>query len=282
VSGRLAPADLKALARVRADAGARLAFAPSAGRTRIADLSEWGGMRVKFPDGGLGAEAVLINTGGGLLGGDRVRVDVTCAAGSDVTLTTQSAERVYRSAGPVTTVDVRIDVASGARVAWLPQETILFDQARVLRRLTADVARDACVTLIEMLVFGRAAHGEAVREGAVSDRWQIRRDGRLVFAEAVGLTGDIQAQLDRAAIGDGARAAATLLHVSPDAEARVEEVRAALVASEGRAAVSGWGGMLSARFLARDSSTVRRDLVHAVETVTRRPCPRVWSMRGPE
>jgi urease accessory protein len=272
--------DLAALARVRADAGAMLLFAAHEGRTRIADLAERGGVRVKFPEGGLGAEAVLINTGGGLLGGDRMTVSVGCAPHAHATVTTQSAERVYRSLGPDTDIDVRLTVEVGGSLSWLPQETILFDAARLARRLTADVAPNATLTVVESVVFGRAARGEVVRSGAMTDHWRIRRDGRLIFAEAVAADGDIQSQLQRAAIGADARAAATLVHVAPDAEDRRDAIRAALHSTTGRAAVSAWNGQLTARFLAPDASTLRRDLVHAIEAVTRRPCPRVWNVRG--
>lgn len=273
-------ADLAALGRVRADAGATLIFRADGERTRIADLAERGGVRVKFPDGGLGAEAVLINTGGGLLGGDRMTIRARCDAGAHATLTTQSAERVYRSLGPRTDIDVSLTVASGGSLAWLPQETILFNDARLARRVTADVALDGSLTVVEAMIFGRAARGEVVRSGSITDQWHIRRDGRLIYAEAVTLDGDIQAHLDRSAIGAGARAAATLIHVAPDAVDRRAAVRARLDTTTARAAVSAWNGVLTARFLSADASTLRRDLVHAVEAVTRQSCPRVWNVRG--
>lgn len=270
--------DVRRLAPLRARGGVAVSFArDDSGATRLTDLEERGGYRAKFPRGGIGAEAVFINTGGGMLGGDHYRFDVVVGAQATATIASQSAERVYRAIEAPTETTVALCVDEHGSLAWLPQETILFNGARLSRRIEADVAPSATLLLAEAIVFGRAAMGERISAGLLRDRWSIRRGGTLVIAEAVSF-GDAMAQhLQRAAVGAGASAAAALIYVAPDAEDRCDEVRAALATPGGRAAVSAWNGVLSARFLAADQATLRADLVRVATCLARRPMPRVWN-----
>jgi urease accessory protein len=191
-------------------------------------------------------------------------------------LTTQAAEKVYRSDGPDAEVAVRLALAPGSRLDWLPQEQILFDGARLRRTLAVDMAGDALLTLVESVVFGRVARGETLEEGAFRDRWRVRRDGQLVFAEDVRLDGAIRDTLARRAIGAGARAFATVLHVAPDAEARREDARAALDGAACECGASAWNGMLVARFLSPDPQRLRADLVRFLERFRGASMPRSW------
>lgn len=267
------------LAPVRATAGVGLRFAAGAdGTTRLAHLEEHGGFRAKFPHPEHGVEAVTINTGGGMLGGDRYRYDVEVAAGAHALVASQSAERVYRALGRPTTVDVALHVASGSTLHWAPQETILFSGANLSRRIDADVAADATLLIVEAVVYGRAAMGEDVRTGSLVDQWRIRRDGALVFADAVRFDGDMHASLQAKAVGGSARTTATVLYIGPDAEERCDPARDALGAPVGRAALSAWNGMLVGRFLAPDSATLRTDIIRLTEHLMRRPMPRVWGV----
>jgi urease accessory protein len=263
---------------VRACGGIELAFKHTDGQTRLASLTETGGFRAKFPHTDGGMQAVLINTGGGMLGGDRYQFAVHAGTATDVSIVSQSAERVYRTLGPPTVSDVRLRADTTARLAWLPQPTILFDHARLQRRIEADVAADGSLLLVEAVVFGRAAYGERVLEGALSDQWRIRRDGRLVFAEAGRIAGPIDTLMQRSAIGAGARAAATLLYVARDADDRRTAVARAVDQTRGRAAVSAWNGLLTVRFLAHDAAALKADLVRTVVSLTGRSVPRVWQV----
>ena len=161
---------------------------------------------------------------------------------------------------------------------WIPQETILYSGAKLTRRIAADMAADATLLVVEPVVFGRAAHGEEVRSGEFRDRWRVHRAGHLVYADEARLGGDMHATLQAKAVGHGARAAATVLFIAPDVEARRDAARAALGEPHGRAAVSAWNGMLVARFLALDSAALRRDIVALTENLMRRPMPRVWGV----
>jgi urease accessory protein len=264
---------------VRSRGGVSIAFKPSAdGATRLADLHEYGGFRAKLPRTYGLTEAVLINTGGGLLGGDHVRFEVTVEAGAHAQVTTQSAERVYRSLAPDCRIDLALTVAAGGRLHWLPQETILFNEARLARTITADLAADATLLMVEATVFGRAAMDETVVSGHLRDVWRIRRGGVLAYADSVRLDGDISAHLQQLALGASATAMATVLYVAPDASERLDGARAALAEPAGRAAVSAWNGLLVGRFLAPTAEALKNDVARLVAHLSGFALPRVWGM----
>jgi urease accessory protein len=261
----------------RADGGVAASWRCDDGVTRLVSLEERGGWRAKFPEPDPHVEAVLINTGGGILGGDRARFDFAVGDGAHVTAATQSAERIYRTLGPQSVIATRIELGAASRFHWLPQETILFNGANLARSLMVNMPSTATLLAVEAIVFGRAAMGETVRTGTISDQWRVHRDDTLVFAEATRLDGDMAVQLAHPAIGNGALATATLLYVAPDAEGRLEGARAALGTPKARAAVSAWNGLLVARFLATSSAHLRADIAAIATYLSGGPLPRVWN-----
>lgn len=245
----------------------------------MAESYQSGCLRARcHPGAGDGENAVLINVGGGLTGGDRLRQCITWEAGAHATVASQAAEKIYRSSGDAVCIDTRIQVAAGAHAEWLPQETIMFDRSRLDRTLEADLAPDSRFLAFEGVIFGRAAMGESILDGELSDRWRIRRDGRLIYADAQHLSGAISALMDRAAVGAGARAMALILCVWEGAATLLDRVRAVLDQTGGRAAASAWNGLLTVRLLAREGQTLKRDAA-AVLAVLRggAPLPRVWT-----
>jgi urease accessory protein len=219
---------------------------------------------------------VLLNTAGGLTGGDRFDIEVRMGAGAEATVTTAAAEKIYRARDGDTEIAVTLDLGPGARLAWLPQPTILFDQSRLNRRTSVTLARDASLVAVETLIFGRMAMGEDVRHGMVRDAWRVRRDGVLVFADTFRLEGGIAGALDRPAVLDGARAAAMLLYAAPDAGGRIDKARALLESADATAGTSTWEGMLVVRATARDGRALGQALAPLVAWLSGRPLPRVW------
>ena len=270
-----APARQRSIGRVALRAGAS--------PTRVLDLAESGPLRLRFPNSRSGArEGVLVNTAGGIACGDRFCVEIDLEDGADFVLTTTAAEKIYRSDGPVAEIANRVALGPGCRLAWLPQETILFDRARLRRRLDADLAADASLLICEIVAFGRAAHAERIAEGFFEDVWRIRRAGRLVYADTLRLDGPISTLLERTAIGGGAGAMATILDLSPGAEARLDEARAHLdgcgVNAPGgvEAGASAWNGHLALRLLAPEVSALRRVATRFLAAYRTLPMPRVW------
>lgn len=220
-------------------------------------------------------EAVLLNTAGGVTGGDRFRISAGAGAGTSAVLTTQAAEKAYRSPGDDARIDVRLEAGPGARIAWLPQETILFDGARLARTLTAECADGAETLLCEAVVLGRTASGETVSEGRLADRWRVRRGGRLVYADDLRIEGQVAERLAGQATLAGGMAFASLLLVSDDAESRLEAARDALETSGERAGASAWDGLLSARIVAGDGARLRGALCRVLDAIGW-TAPRSW------
>jgi urease accessory protein len=261
---------------VRASGGVRVRFSAKSGRTQALERAERGGYRVRFPRTAESCEAVLINTGGGMAGGDRMQTQIALEPASAAIVTTQAAEKIYRSQGPLTEIDVDLALAPSSRLDWLPQEMILFSGSRWQRKLTAEIAADTSLTIAESIVFGRVAMNEVVDRGFSHDRWRIRRDGKLSFAEDMRLDGNPARLLGAKASGNGARALATILHVAPDAERRLDEARDLLAGASSECGASAWNGMLLVRLLSRDAQALRADLVRFLEGFRGAPMPRSW------
>jgi urease accessory protein len=263
----------------RTEGSIRLGFVRGAdGRTALAGLHQSGAARARFPRPAAGdaPEAVLLNTAGGLTGGDRIDIEVRLAARCSATVTSAAAEKVYRALGGEAAVRVRLDVGEGASLAWLPQPTILFDNARLDRRTEVAMTASAFFLAVETLIFGRAAMGEDVHGGACRDAWRVRRDGRLVFADTFLVDGKVAGTLDRGATLDGARATAMLLWAAPGAAARLDEVRALLQETACAAGASAWNGVLVVRAAARDGAALQALLGPVITRLTGRLLPRVW------
>jgi urease accessory protein len=246
------------------------------GVTRRHHLHESGSLRVRFPSPEAdGLSAVFVNTAGGIAGGDRFEIDITAGEATRLAVTTAAAEKVYRAQGPAAELDIALKVAAGAHLAWLPQETILFDRSRMSRRIDIDLAADASLLLCEIVVFGRAAMGERMLQGAFVDRWRLKRGGRLVFAENIRLDGDIGEKLLKSAVAKGAAAIGTALIVPGD-EALVERIRDVTNSFGGEVGISAWNGFAMARFCAQDAAQLRADMIAVLGRASDAALPRLW------
>jgi urease accessory protein len=245
------------------------------GVTRRRQLHESGSLRVRFPSPeAQGLSAVFVNTAGGIAGGDRFDIEIATGEGARLTVTTAAAEKIYRAQGPAAQLNITLKAAASSHLAWLPQETILFDRARVNRRIDIDLAESASLLLCEIVVFGRAAMGEKMLAGSFVDRWRLRRGGRLVFAETVRLDGDIGEKLARPAVAKGGVAIGTALIVPGD-ETQVARIREASGSLSGEVGISAWNGFAMARFCAQDAAELRADMV-AVLDASGAALPRLW------
>src|ERR1700716_5013 len=231
------------------------------GVTRRRQLHESGSLRVRFPSPeAQGLSAVFVNTAGGIAGGDRFDIDIAAGESSRLTVTTAAAEKIYRAQGPAAQLNIALEAAAGSQLGWLPQETILFDGARVLRRIDIDLAESASLLLCEIVVFGRAAMGERMQGGEFVDRWRMRRGGRLVFAETVRLRGGNREKLAKPAIAKAGVAIGTALIVPGD-EALVERILELAKSFGGEVGISAWNGFAMARFCAQDAARLGADMM---------------------
>ena len=268
----------------RADGAVRLRLGLRDGRTRIETLYQRSPARILFPDvpADQPAQAVLVNTAGGIVGGDLLSTEIEAGPGTVATVTTQAAEKIYRALDVAARLVTKIEVAADAWFEWLPQETILFDGARLHRRLDFALGRGASLLAAETVLFGRAARGEQMRHGQLLDSWAVKCEGRLIWADRLRLAGDLRAVLDRPFGFNGAVGMSTLLHAGPQAASflpRAREIAAAQPAEGGASLVN---GILLIRFLDRDGAKLRESaataamaLRHEIAGLSPTP-PRVW------
>lgn len=248
------------------------------GRSRIAELFQEGAAKIRLPKTFTGEmEAVIINTAGGLTGGDRMEWSVTAGRDTFVTATTQACEKIYKASYGTAEITTRIVAEAGSRVHWLPQESILFDKASLTRRLEVDLDRTAEFVGIEAILLGRKAMGEAMTRGVLRDSWRIRRAGQLIHAEELRLEGDVGGLTALAPVLAGHVAFATLIYAGPLAEAYLPKVRDALGEAAGGA--SHWNDKLIVRLAAADGFALRKNLIPVISVLRGgASVPKVWNL----
>jgi urease accessory protein len=265
----------------RASGESRVAFDLRDGRTRLADLYQRDPCRVLFPqpEPGEPPQAVLITTSGGVTDGDSLKMAIEVGPGASAVATTQAAEKIYRAAkgGGHCAIDVAVRVAEGASLEWLPQETIVFEGARLKRRTVAEVEPGGALLACEMVVLGRAASGERFQSGLLLDSWSVRRPARsqtarLAWTDTLKVEGETP---DGAGFG-AANALATVIGVWDDPQPHFEKARALLeAAGEVRAGVTVVNGVMVARLLG-EATAVRSATIRLLTDFRGRRLPRVW------
>ncbi|MBB4006529.1 urease accessory protein UreD [Allorhizobium taibaishanense] len=273
----------------RANGRGRLETKLLGGRTRLDVLFQDGCAKIRIPESFDGRmEAVLINSSGGLTGGDRMGWSFNAAPGTHLTLTTQACEKIYKASADTALVETSINVGDGACVHWLPQESILFDRASLTRRLEVDLHENAELLGVEAILLGRKAMGEAMREGMVRDRWRIRRAGKLIHAEDLALSGAVADVAAEQAVLGGNVAFATLIYAGPKAEAHKAALErlghgGGIGKSRGPGdvfvGISVWNDKLIARFIGSDGFTLRKSVVPVISVLRDgASVPKVWTL----
>jgi urease accessory protein len=262
----------------RARGSGRLRTKASTLGTRLDVFYQEGCAKIRLPRSFDGAmEAVLINTAGGLTGGDRLDWSFEVEAGTRLTATTQACEKVYKAKASTATIATRLTVGAGARADWLPQETILFDRASLSRTLDVELAADAEFLAVEAVLLGRKAMGETMETGLFRDRWRLRRNGRLIHAEEAHFEGDVAGLTATEAILASNRAFATVLFCGSSAEAHLAPLRRLLEGASG--GVSHWQDKLVARVVAADGFALRKILIPLISHLRNgASVPKVWTL----
>lgn len=275
----------KPAALQRAQGRAFVSVGLSRGQSRLVDLAQAGSARVMLPRSlGPRPEAVFLNTAGGLTSGDRLGFAMSVGAGAALTATTQTAERAYLAPDGPARLAIRAEVAAGAVLDWLPQETILFQGSDLSRETQIDLGPGASCLLVEIVTLGRRAMGEVVTKAHLADRRTVTAQGQPLHIEALRLTPESLRDASSPAVLGGtnglAHVFASLALCGAGAEAAVEALRA-LPRPEGvRAAVSGWNGRCLLRATGADLWPLKLYLGRVMARLTDRPLPRVWQMQG--
>ena len=269
----------------RAEGSCRIVLGSSERGTRVMDVYQRSPIRVLFPRtaGTQVQEAVLVNTSGGIAGGDRLESSVTAMDNASIAVTTQAAEKVYRAINESAHITTTLKACDAAKLAWLPQETIVFNRARVCRRTEIEVSSGSELLALEWLVLGRAAHGEKVSSGDITDSWRVRKAGRLVWADSFRATDDVLPHLSRKALLSDCTAVATLLYFGPDPKERLQFMRDLAPSLECQSAATLVGGLMVVRFAAKVSCDLRAALRNLLQQFGNQLAPgpfrvpRLWS-----
>lgn len=269
----------------RADGVCRIAVDGSGTGTRIVDVYQKSPIRVLFPRIGDGVmkEAVLVNTAGGVVGGDRLQFSVTALGSASVVVTTQAAEKIYRALDQPAHINTKLSVGDAAKMAWLPQETIVFNHARFCRRTEIEISPGSELLAVECLVLGRAARGEKLSAGAIIDTWQVRKNGRLQWADTLRLTDDVFSQLFRKPLLWDASALVTLVYFGPGIEERLQLIRTLSASFDCHCGATLAGGMLVARLAAWSSFELKAALRNLLQELGKESSPgpfrvpKMWS-----
>lgn len=268
-------ASLNGAPHQRAKGRAHIVLKNREGQTVLDDLHQSGSLKLFLPKNHASRmDGVVVNTAGGIAGGDRLEVSANLENDCDFCMTSQTAERVYKCLDQPGRVESRFSLGENASLDWLPQETILFDGCRLERCLDVSMPKSATLTLLESVVLGRKAMGETVKTCHFSDRWNIVRDDRLVFADYLKFASP--AKLGGCATFGGIGAFATLVHIAPNAELRLNEMRSLLTFDAVRAAASAWNGLMVVRFASSDGFHLRNALTHILKNFRNHPLPAVW------
>jgi len=275
-------AEAAVVAPQRAWGKGRLVAKPFAGRTRLAEFYQEGCAKIRLPDTfDATMEAVLINSSGGLTGGDHMEWSFSAGEGTHLTLTTQACEKIYKASAGTAAVTAQISVAARATVHWLPQETILFNRASLSRRLEVDIADGAEFLAVEAVLLGRKAMGETMREGLFQDCWRIRKNGVLLHAENLRLSGDVAELTHETAVLGGQVAFATLFYTGADCEQLVDKLRSLIGSADGGASYYQVAGedKLIARLVAPDGFALRKILIPVISHLRNgASVPKVWNL----
>ncbi|MEP3277834.1 MAG: urease accessory protein UreD [Stappiaceae bacterium] len=246
-------------------------------KTVLKDLGQSGSAKIKLPKTYDGLPlAVFLNTAGGITGGDELTYQAHIGKHCHAVISTQAAERIYRSQHGVGTVTNDLTVDSHGSCAWLPQETILFEKSKLRRRFSVNLGAGSDLIAVESVVLGRKAMGETIKTISFHDSWRIHRDGHLIFADDTRLSGDISELMAGQATAGGAQAFATLIATGPASEGKLGQMRTLIADIEGDAGASLIGDVLVARLVAPNGDILRRNLITILTQLRGRELPRVW------
>ena len=246
--------------------------------SKIERLYQSGSAKLMLPKTyGKMTEAVILNTAGGITGGDTLDISVH-AQDCALVATTQTAERLYRSSTAPAQISINLVADSSAELHWLPQETIIFDRAEATRTIKLEMTEESRCLLAETIVLGRQAMGEQVKECYFKDNWRLYRQRVLFHAESLRLTGRTDEIMAAAAGGNGARLLSTILYAGRDAEQMADIIAPVIRACVSRCAASYWQDRLVIRLVSRHSASARTDINNVISALRQQPMPRVWQI----
>jgi urease accessory protein len=223
-----------------------LGFEVRGDRTALVHRAHVGPLAVQrafYPEPDGTCHVYVLHPPGGVVGGDRLTLDVRAGTGARVLVTTPAANKLYRSGGRLSHIAQHLSVAAGARLEWLPQENIVYDGAQAEIDTCIDLEPGAALLAWDITCLGRPANGELLTRGHIEQRLHVARAGQPLLLERARYDGGGDAL--RSAFGLGGQPVTGVLLCiggalddrTADDEALLADVRLALHASAGAEAV---------------------------------------------
>jgi len=246
----------------------------------LAQRDHYGPLTVQrpfYPEGGV-CHVYVLHPPGGIVAGDQLSISASAAAESQALITTPAAGKFYRSGGAQASQSVSLNVASNATLEWLPQETIIYEGARLVSNMNIELEAEAGFIGWEVLALGRPASGEGFDSGEATLNWRISRAGQLFYRERLRL----DAIAFAARWGLNGESACGTLFACPASQAHLEAVQQ-LIGDHPERGVTRIDDMLICRaidaradrlrdFFQQVWQLIRNDIVH------RPACaPRIWA-----
>ena len=166
-----------------------LEFAQRYGKTVLSHSSHHGPLMVQrpfYPEGDT-CHVYILHPPSGIVAGDALTITAKAHGDSSALITTPAAAKFYRSEGRIAKQQVQLSVADNAALEWLPQETIVYEGAKVSSQLQLNLAAAARFIGWEILVLGRPAANEGFSAGSVTLNWQVRRAEKIYYQERLQL-----------------------------------------------------------------------------------------------
>jgi urease accessory protein len=268
-----------------------LAFERRGDRTVLARAEHEGPLRVQrplAPEGAGHPHVYVLHPPGGVVGGDALTIDVRVHEGASALVTTPGSSKLYRSRGPVATIENRIDLGASSALEWLPQETIAFCGARASTTTHVSLASSARFIGWDILCLGRPVGKGDFARGHLRLAFELDRAGAPLFYERSAYEGGSTTLTAPWGLG-GASVVGVLValpfdrRLLDDARDAVADAFEAADAPSERVGLTCVGDVLIARVLASRARHARR----ALELVYRfvRPhvlakdavLPRIWA-----
>lgn len=202
-------------------------LSPRAGRTVLASRRHRGPLLIQrpfYPEPDGRCHLYVVHPPGGVAAGDHLRQHFLAEPGSKALITTPAASKFYRSRGPQASQETQLQLADGAELEWLPQESILFSAAQLTLTTRIELQGSARFLGWEILALGRPASGEVFAEGRLRQRFELFRDGRPLLLERADFRGGDAVLSAPWGLG-GMPVTATLVCTSEDPSALVTAAR---------------------------------------------------------
>ena len=244
---------------------------------RIGELYQKGSSRLFFPKNfSKTMECVLINTAGGITGGDKFKCSIKASEESSILVTTQASEKVYRAINGSAEVETQLSISKNSKLVWLPQDTILFSESNLSRKIIIHIEDGAEFLAFDQIVLGRSAMGENIVKSNLHDNWKIYYRNKLIYFDQSGWKNNVP--LNCAGLKN-IRSYASFFYVGPKVEAYEQKLKnIKQVIKNVYLGSSLRNDCLLVRMFGSDAKAIKDRAIHLLRDIWQLDIPNVWKV----